>query len=189
MPLHKYLYLSKFEHVPQWVGGGRVPIKLASSYLSPVRSGIFTPDETLIHDSPHDLTNIPGVILNNVKGITFTGCYSNGKKIPEIFGASYYREDGVILSFSNRRSSSIAKRLRKVACVKVLNMHALKDCLDRQIGVEGMMAHCQYTDDHQRNHFLKSVEDQWQDEFRIFWPHIEPIEVDIPPRTARAVNL
>ena len=33
----------------------------------------------------------------------------------------------------------------------------------------GIMKDCAYTDGHQRNHFLKSTKDAWQDEFRIFW--------------------
>jgi hypothetical protein len=192
MPLHKYLYLTKYEWTRAWIAGGKVPIALASSYLSLNRSGIYTPDETRIHDSPHDVTKIPGVRIGpdaNIKNLTVTNNYFNGYRAPDIVNAKYYKEDGLILSFCHTRSRAIAKRLGKVACVKVLDMHALKLSLDEQLQVEGLMDSCRYTDDHQRNHFLKSTEDAWQEEFRLFWPHTTPLLVDIRPKTARFVSL
>lgn len=190
--MHKYLYLTKYEWARAWISGGKVPIALASSYLSSNRSGIYTPDETLIHDSPYDVTKIPGISIGpdvNIKNLTVMNNYVNGIRNPDIVDASYYKEDGLILSFCHSRSRAIAKQLRKVACVKVLDMHSLKQSLDEQLKVEGTMDYCRYTDDHQRGHFLKSTADAWQEEFRMFWPHTTPQLVDIPPKTARLVSL
>ena len=97
-----------------------------------------------------------------------------------MINASYYSEDGLILSFSNELSETIAKKLGKKCCVKITGLKKLKKAIDRKIGVKGIMKDCEYTDDHQRNHFLKSTEDQWQKEYRMFWSYNADVVVAIP---------
>jgi len=182
--MEKYLYLTRKEWVPTWVEGGTIPIKLASSYLSDSRNGSMTPDENLIHESNVDLTKLSPFIHipkhGSIRSLTMTDNRVFGKPLPDINDGKYIHEDGLILSFSNSLASSIATRLGKEACVVIHDIGQLKSCIDEQLGVEGKMAPCKYTDDHQRNHFLKSAEDSWQDEYRIFWSLPEEKEVIIP---------
>lgn len=186
--MEKYLYLTKREWATTWIKGGKIPIALASSYLSDNRSGTFTPDENLIHESPVDLTGLspffemdPGV---NIKGLTIQNNSWNGVLQPEVYNANYYHEDGLILSFCNSFSEKIAQRLGKQACVKIRNIKSLKRIIDEQLKVKGIADCCRYTTDHQRNHFLKSVEDAWQDEYRIFWPLTTSRMVGLPKGVA-----
>ena len=192
MRIQKYLYLTKYEWTSAWINGGTVPLSLASKYLSSSRSGTQTPDETRIHSSPHDLTKLPLVKIDpdtNIRNITFTGNRLNGVLLPNVINGKYYREDGLILCFCNSRSRAIAKSLGKVACVKINDMLTLKQHIDNQLQVEGIMQPCEYTNDHQRGHFLKSTKDAWQEEYRIFWPYPEPQYVEIPTKTARLAAL
>ncbi|WP_343547506.1 hypothetical protein [Ralstonia sp.] len=184
----KFLYLTQVDWADAWVNGGEIPISLASSYLSGTRSGIYTPDENRIHRSPIDLRSLrPAFYFENVKNVSIVDCSINGVPIPNIVNADYYVEDGLILSFCNEFSAEIAKRLGKRACVKILDIAELKANLDNQIGLSGTMANCEYTHDHQRNHFLKSVNDAWQKEYRLFWPGHERRVVTIPANTAALV--
>ncbi|WP_296223321.1 hypothetical protein [Ralstonia sp. UBA689] len=184
----KFLYLTQVDWADAWIRGGEVPISLASSYLSGTRSGIFTPDENTIHRSPVDLRSLrPAFHLENVRNISIVNSSINGVPIPNIINADYYVEDGLILSFCNDFSAEIARRMGKRACVKILNIADLKANLDHQIGLNGTMANCGYTHDHQRNHFLKSVNDAWQKEYRLFWSGNERRTVTIPPNTAALV--
>ena len=77
----------------------------------------------------------------------------------------------------------------KEACVRIDDIERLKRDLDGQIGCEGRMESCRYTNDHQRDHFLKSIDDSWQYEYRIFWSHTESRAVWIQPGTARLIKL
>lgn len=187
-PLEKFLYLTHIEWAKAWVEGGEVPISLASSYLGDTRDGIYTLDENRIHDSPVDLTSLrPFIYVENVKNFTFVGNTLNGKPMPDVVNANYYLEDGIILSFCNVLSGAIALRLRKKACVKIHNILELKASIDQQIGKVGTIDDCRYTNDHQRNHFLKSSADAWQKEHRIFWHETEGRTVKIPAGTATLV--
>jgi hypothetical protein len=190
--MEKYLYLTKHEWALTWVNGGIIPILPASTYLSKERSGTMTPDENRIHNSPVDVTKLPGIKFSEgagVKNLTYTGNVFNGVKAPDVVNAQYYLEDGLILSFCNIKSRSIAQRLGKKACVKILNIHSLKYIIDEQLGVDGISGICDYTHDHNRNHFLKYNEDSWQNEYRIFWPLTEPRKVKIPKGTAVKIKL
>jgi hypothetical protein len=187
----KYLYLSEVEWSNTWINGGDIPISLASTYLNKDRDGILTPDENLIHKSPVNLKGL-GSSLHiaegaNVKGLTITNSSMDGVRIPNIVKADYYVEDGLILSFCNSLSSDVAKKLKKKACVKITNIEKLRKSIDKQLGIKGIMKKCEYTNDHQRNHFLKSVEDSWQDEYRIFWKYPTNKVVKIPSGLAEFV--
>ena len=187
----KYLYLSKPEWTTAWVLGGTVPIALASTYKSHIREGILTPDENLIHRSTVDIASLSasGYHFENVKGLTFEGNSYNGELLPNTVDADYYVDDGLILSFSNRKSNSLCTRLGKAACVVIEDIEGLKVCLDQQIGTKGIAGNCAYTADHQRNHFLKSIEDEWQQEYRMFWPATASRKVNIPSETARRIKV
>ncbi|WP_442108254.1 hypothetical protein [Pseudomonas sp. NUPR-001] len=180
-----YLYLNEHWHAETWMFGGVIPINPASTYRKMERSGIYTPDENLIHDSPVDLTT-PNPLFRlspgaQVKGLTMCDNYVDGVRQPDVFNASYYEEDGLILSFSRRLSRNVAKKMSKTACIKILDMSRLKAHLDEQLGVTSKAGFCEYTSGHQRNHFLKSEADMWQDEYRLFWSLHKKVEVEIPP--------
>lgn len=180
--------MTEFDWHETWVKGGEIPIRLASAYLNNERSGIMTPDENLIHDSNVDIRSLsPAIHMENVKGINMTNVVINGVRIPDINNASYYREDGLILSFCNRESEAIARELGKQCCVRVSKLKELRKCIDAQVGVKGIMGPCEYTEDHQRNHFLKSVEDSWQEEYRMFWRYPNDTKVVIPSGHAKLV--
>jgi len=188
-----YLYLSKREWVKAWLEGGEIPISLASSYQRSERSGIYTVDENLINDLGFEIEELRPLIKlgkgGGLRGATIRNNYVNGRKMPEAEDGNYYQDDGLILSFSLKKSSEIGQRMNKEACVKILDVDRLKMCIDEQLGVEGTMTSCEYTDGANRNHFLKSVEDHWQYEFRMFWPGSQARSVVLPIGIAKLVDL
>ncbi len=190
--MEKYLYLTEVSWADAWISGGEIPISLASTYRHDERRGILTPDENLVHDSPVDLKSLSPFIHiadgAGIKGLTVRNSSYNGEKIPEIINANYFTEDGLILSFCNSFSEAVARKLRKSCCVKILNIEKLVKKINKQLGCKGIMKECTYTNDHQRNHFLKSVEDAWQDEFRVFWKTTNSKLINIPPGTAEFVS-
>ena len=189
--MRKYLYLTEVEWVDAWVKGGSIPISLASSYLSEDRAGIFTPDENLIHESAVSIPSLRqhGINIEGSRNITIKNFTSNGIKLPDIINANYYKEDGLILSFCNSFSVDIANKMDKKACVEIINIEKLRQNIDRQLGCKGIMDSCRYTLDHNRNHFLKSSEDSWQNEFRIFWRTTREKWVEIPANSAKLVKI
>ncbi|MDR9768106.1 hypothetical protein RJP56_18760 [Shewanella baltica] len=189
--MEKFLYLTEPDWAKSWIEGGEIPINLASSYLSDSREGIMTPDENLIHESAVPIPSLRqhGYHFENVKNLTFTGNYSNGVRLPDLKNANYYTEDGLILSFCNHFDEKTAERFGKSACVRILNIDTTRKAIDKQIGCKGIMKSCEYTVSHQRNHFLKSIEDKWQDEFRIFWKSRKTKWVKAPQGTAELVWL
>ena len=180
--MDKYLYLTKVEWADTWVNGGEIPISLASTYLSDERQGIMTPDENLIHESSIPIPSLRqyGIHIEQSKNITIGNIVHNGRHVGGIKNANFYTEDGLILSFCNSFDKSIAERMGKQACVKICNIEKLRRVIDKQLGCKGIMKECTYTRDHQRNHFLKSTDDEWQDEFRLFWGVKENRVVNLP---------
>jgi hypothetical protein len=183
----KYLYLTHVAWSDAWINGGEIPISVASTYISDEREGIFTPDENLIHDSTTDLKSL-FVHLEQVKGFTMTGCSFNGRKI-DIVNASYYTEDGLILSFCNEFSPEIAHRMGKKCCVRIFDVDSLIRIIDKQLGRKGQLGDCNYTFSHQRNHFLKSNQDSWQKEHRLFWKGTKSQNVTLPAGMAELVTV
>jgi hypothetical protein len=191
--MRKYLYLTSPKFVKTWVEGGNIPLALASHYVSTERQATYTPDETRIHSSPIDLTTLspfirigPDSVLGN---FTMTGSTFDGVPQPDIVNATYDLENGLILCFSNNLDRSIAEKLGKRACVEITDVEALKASIDEQLGTEGLMKECEYTESHERNTFLKSSADSWQDEFRIYWPIvINNAEVSIPGGLSKEVT-
>ncbi len=174
--------------------GGTVPICLASTYLATIRKATYTPDENLIHDSPVDLLNM-GLIHAadptkvTIRSMTTKNIVVNGVRLPDVTNGRYEREDGLILSLCNRKNSSIARRLGKRAGVRIHDVEKLKHLIDHQLGTTGIMGPCVYVEDHRRDHFTKSTEDAWQDEFRIFWPVLRDAKVLLPAGVARRIKL
>lgn len=189
--MEKYLYLTHSSWSDAWLYGGKVPLYQSSKYLSEERHATFTPDENLIDKSTHDIEEFQGFI--NISGdctlfidehTTFDEkSYAGGVHIDRRY------EDGLVLCMANRRSNYIAKKLGKMACVKIIDLEKLKSVLDQQIGMIGEMGYCTYVANHERGHFLKSSKDAWQDEFRIFWPGAKSQEVIIPPGTAVKISI
>lgn len=186
--MEKFLYLKKTTFTEAWVHGGPIPLSLASKYKRLERGGVFTPDETLIHDSPVDLRSLdPAVYFHDVKRLTIKGTNVGGRVLPDLSNVSLYEEDGLIQSFCNVFDVEIAERLEKAACVRIFNIKKLRKHLDRRLGRRAQFGDCAYTDDHQRNHFLKGVEDSWQKEYRFFWANKGECEVVLPPSVAGVV--
>lgn len=186
--MRKYLYLRELEWCDAWINGGEVPISLASRYLGTDRSGIITPDENLIYKSeiPIEVLHANGLLISQCKDLNFTNCVFGNLRIDNL-DFSHYNQDGLILSFCNSYSERISRDLGKSACVRVNRMAALKEAIDVQLGCIGKMGPCIYIHGHQRNHFLKSIKDSWQDEYRIFWPLQEEVRVKIPRGIASLV--
>ena len=189
-PLDIYLYLTLPEWTAAWTTGGRIPIALASTYLSHKREGTLTPDETRIDNLNVDIRRLknPDALPQQFRNCVFIGNAFQGPDFPLVVG-DRYREDGLILSFSTERSWLIARKLGKNSCVRISNVNRLKAIIDEQIGVKGEMGPCAYTNDHDRNHYLKSTADFWQCEFRMFWRGTERVEVVLPPGVAETVHL
>lgn len=177
--LEKYLYLTELSWVDPWVTGGNVPLKIASTYKSIERQGIYTPDENLIDSSTHDVNMFKGALSIENSDVTIYGAVIDGVPYREVMKFDRKIEDGLVLCLANRRSNYIAKRLKKKTCVKIFDVNKLKKLLDDQIGVESQMGPCSYTDTHHRHHFLKSDMDAWQEEFRLFWPGVGSTSVNI----------
>jgi hypothetical protein len=187
--MNLYLYLNEHWHAEAWVSGGKIPIKPASTYKSADRKGTLTPDENLIHRSPIDLKSLEPYICfggagGGVKSLTMSGNVFGGVRVPDVVDAAYYEDDGLILSFSSRLTRNVANKMVKKACVRILSMKVLKECIDAQLGTPSIAGFCDYTNDHQRGHFLKSDEDDWQAEYRLFWPIKKEVTVELPPGIA-----
>lgn len=188
--VEKYLYLPETEFVETWVNGGEIPLNLASTYRRAERDGKYTPDENLIYRSSVNLKIYePFLEIGQAVNLTIIDPKINGRPAPSVFGAMKLLEDGLVFCCSNSFSKKIAAGLNSKACVRIFEISKLKDVFDKQLGIEGVMGICKYTDGHERDHFLKSTKDDWQDEFRIFWDIKEAKWVHIPAGLAEEVPL
>ncbi len=189
----KYLYLTKLDWADNWINGKSIPISLASRYKSNVREGILTPDENRIHESNFDLNKLAPFINftdgASCKNINLEGVIINGDELPTVQDAKFYIEDGLILSFCNIESEEIARKLKKQVCVRIKDIDKLKKSFDNQIGFMSIMKSCEYTSKHQRNHFLKSNQDEWQNEFRLFWKSLREENLTVPIGIAEIVKI
>ncbi len=171
-----YLYLNEKWHADNWVNGGTVPLSFASNYLSEERNETLTPDENLIYDFPVPKESLSPLIFigDDVqgKGLTMYGNSVDGIALPNIYNANRYNEDGLVICCSSTLSGELAVQLgNKQAVLEVTHPEKLRRAIDKQLGCKGIVKSCDYTDSHQRNHFLKSKEDDWQDEYRFFWKY------------------
>lgn len=192
--MKKFRYLDEHAHADAWINGGKVPLRLASSYRSVERNGIMTPDENLIYKSNYDLDQLrPALnIGNGVQNIRIGIAIIDGVVRATDLQADRYEDDGIILCLSNSRSSTLAAMMDKTICVEIQDVGHLKSVIDAQLKTVGTAAPCTYTDSYERNHFLKDKADAWQDEFRLFWPVVpetQPVWVELPPGIAILVPL
>jgi hypothetical protein len=187
--MDKILYLTRREWAATWIQGGKIPIHPSSTYRSQERRGKFTPDENLIRQYSHDIRGLePYISIQGAhKNIRIGKLTINGRELASNFLSSRYEEDGAVLCFSNTFSAEVGRRLGKTAAIRIMDMIALKSIIDSQVGTIGEMGPCEYTTSEQRNHFLKSIEDSWQDEFRIFWPIQQRVDAIIPPGLAEYI--
>jgi hypothetical protein len=182
--MEKFLYLNEIDHISAWVSGGGVPLKLASSYRSRERQGSRTPDECAERDCPTDPDEAWRGLSRVLVGATPDNCDVEDVKLIGQ-GATWLTdryEDGLILCLSNSFDiEKHANRYPKDACVRILDVDALRRALDEQLGVESEMRACEYTTGKNRGPFLKSVADDWQEEFRLYWKDIQEAKrVELP---------
>lgn len=179
-----YLYLTDPDWANAWVSGGTVPFYQASRYKSDERKGTMTPDENLIDSSTFDIKPLsPAInIKGNVRGLQFYDCLVDGSSLNGTVDRHY--EDGLVICTATKRSRYIAKRLEKKACVRILDIDKLKRLVEAITGVTCLAGLCEYTASHERHHFLKSTYDDWQREYRLFWPGVNEVEVVLPPGMA-----
>ena len=91
------------------------------------------------------------------------------------------------------------QKLSKKVCIQINDIYLLKECIDEQLGCVGKYQKCKYTAKHRRDHFVKSKQDEWQRECRIFWDTIKyctkyydpikEVEIIIPQNTAKVIYI
>jgi len=184
-----FLYLQNEDHARTWLHGGDVPLRLASSFLSLERKGIFTPDEvrqfnevgaSISELERSGFLKITGA--GGVKDLEISGCHHNGWKIPAT-RIDDYREDAFVLCFSKSASRAMMKRFgNKKLCVEV-NFQRLIDAVKSQTTDDVYFGDVAYTNSAHRSHFMKSALDQWQNEYRVVLPNSKNSEktITIPP--------
>ncbi|MEK0168881.1 hypothetical protein [Pseudescherichia vulneris] len=182
--MNYYLYLTSPDWANAWISGGVVPFYQASRYKSDERKGTMTPDENLIDNSTLDIKSLfPSIkIEGNTTYCNFDNCLIDGKPLNGI--VERYHEDGLVICTATKRSKYIARRLGKKACVRILDINKLKRLVEESTGVACKAGLCEYTASHERNHFLKSTYDDWQREYRLFWPGVDKVKVELPPGMA-----
>ena len=190
--MEKYLYLTKEEWVHTWTQGGVVPLQSASNYQSYVRHRTHTPDEGLDRSlrglSESELNHLVRADRRSTVDIRIGTCIINGRKSENV---RYHQRpiNALVWCLCNSKSEEIAKRLGKMACVRIPDVGKLKSIFDRQLGTVGTGRPCAYTRSVDRNHFLKGEDDSWQDEFRVLWNIPGPKYVIVPQGMAERVSI
>lgn len=187
-----YRYI-KQKDLKSWTEGGPVNLYKTTSYKRDNRSGIFTPDENahkrlkgdLDYDSFNSVFKFHEHATVTLLNATFDrGDGSTPKKVDEYKQSS---EEALVLCLCTNYDKFLLNAFGKDTCVQILDIAKLKKELDEQIGVRGEEGICEYTTTGDRNHFLKSTDDQWQCEYRLIWKGVEPQEVIIPEGVAAEV--
>lgn len=195
-----YKYLTKEEYASTWIDGGTAPVLPASTYRSQERLGTMTPDE-VVHQkfSSHGAKrafesgafgfapNFVGVV--QFENVTIEGFQHQIDPIRIDGTFDRFEQDALIDCYSTELSSSLAERLGKAAIVEVMDIDSLLDQFDGQIGSHSERHLVSYTEGLERGHFMKSVSDNWQREFRAVWTSAlnVSIEVNIPSGFCRRV--
>lgn len=111
------------------------------------------------------------------------GVYEGGIKVGENVTFEQVPDDGIVLCFARRNHRPILDYLKKSdpVCIEIPDPLRLYGLICEQLGQEGLVANCSYTNTIQRNHFLKSKLDEVLEEFRMFWPLAETAWVQLPP--------
>ena len=168
-----FLYLTKREWADSWINGGVVPLSMTTKYISAERDGIYTPDE----DFHRRTIGAPDWAVDrafNIEGGTFHfqgDITINGDSFKNV-KHSQFAEPALVLCLSTECSATLAARFKKEVCIEILDLQSLKDNLDKQVGIVGEPNYCEYTETKNRGHFMKSVDDAWQKEYRIIWPRV-----------------
>lgn len=188
----KYVYLEHESYVNTWVNGGMLPLVPLSTHKDEKRHNQKTPDENVqyIGNQSLQMARRYGYEPSRPAEMSgFENCVDgDSNPIPDLFISMLREEDCLGLCFANSFSAAIAGRFDRRLCVRIENIDALKAEIDKQLGVEGIAGNCKYTIGHNRHHFLKYIEDSWQDEFRIIWPTLKSATtVELPPGYATAV--
>lgn len=185
--MKKYRYLAELAHSDAWINGGEIPLFPASTYRAADRLGIFTPDENVQSTFNVDIKEF-GFETDTieVKNMLVIG---GGRPVQSIEGKRWL-ENGIILCLSSAPPHwDTMADMGKQCCVEVQDVFALKELLDAQIGSESEMGDCEYTWGPERSHFLKSADDRWQTEYRLFWKDQPGRKVVLPPSVAKPVRL
>lgn len=188
----KYVYLEHESFVNTWVDGGILPLVPMSAHRGEERLHQKMPDENLILNANMPLEEVRKLGFSFDRTMSMFGienCVrSDSTPIPDIFVGELREEDGLALCFANSLSGAIAARFNRKFCVRIENINAFKAALDAILGAQGVSGGCSYTINHNRNHFLKHIEDAWQDEFRIIWPTLKSARtIKLPPGFATSV--
>lgn len=189
MATRYFIYLTEEAWTEVWEHGGRVPLNPASAYLASERRGTKTPDEGRIRtiegmpdwvvEGPNRFFNIQGDAAGiSVSNMGFEHYRGEPARV-EHGRAETVASDGIILCLSTQLSQAIGTRLGKKACVEIMSLDHLVKVLNQRIGIECLRDKVCYTDGFARNHFLKSREDEWQHEYRLFWPVTFVISRDV----------
>lgn len=201
----KYIYLNEFWHAEAWVNGGEIPFYLASKYRSTERRGVRTPDENQVLALRNPITTRPPFLITHpdeeYRQIAWLTRLPDGRVEPRVADCGYV--DGWILCMSNARNDELWCAEGKKACVEVRNEQELygqvlarllqKGAVDISVNPCCGRGECEYTDTAQRHAFLKSVDDSWQDEYRMFWRqdiarHPDPqVRITLPPGLCQLV--
>lgn len=176
-----FLYLEKPSFADAWLNGGPIPLFPARKYLG-ARTGVMTPDEVRQHRIPdgwsrQKLSDSRFIPASSSADIIFENCAIDGVTING--SLVDLAEDSQILCLSTMHSQAIQDRLGKAVCLEVTDIDKLRESFDMQLGRKSVAGAVNYTSGEQRGHFLKSVEDEWQKEYRVAWIGAYSSQVDV----------
>lgn len=184
-----WLYLAKHEFARAWIEGGDVPLNVVSTYRRAERSDIYTPDEVQQTDYNLEIAGLIDMTGNfSFKNCTVIGGPGNASGI---LNGRHWEEDGLVLSMTYKAPNlDVMKCFKKQCCVRIEDVGALTETLDRQVGAVSEMRACEYTQSRAKlNHFRKGMQDAWQAEYRMFWKDQPQQSVTLLSGTATAVPL
>ena len=186
-----FKYLERQEFAKTWIEGGFVPINPASAYYSSERGGKFTPDELMQRSLVGPMqrlidSRVIGIQQNTNTNITMRNCRiidPSGVQVIDYAAHLVKREDSYIDCYSTELSSVLSKELKRDFVVEIVDVESLARAFDQQVGIDSVRGVVDYTDGYERSHFVKSVGDSWQKEFRLVWMKdgIDPLFLEVPP--------
>lgn len=186
-----YLYLANPEWMDAWVDGGTIPCVPARDHLGE-RGGTKTPDEVRQErwDGASDRQLAAFVELEGrgFKNIRVTGCSQNGRRLRDT-RVDMYDEEALLLCFSSALDDCVMQGLEKTCCVEIVAFDKLLKSLMSAFP-RVLHGYMKYTIDNERSHFMRSIEDEWMQEFRVVIPgDREETWITIPAGIARKVDV
>jgi hypothetical protein len=169
----KVIYLKSVEHADTWVNGGAVPLNHARKFMSEIREGTKTPDEvmqkTIRGAGLQELTGVQIGGTGTIDRAVFDKCHFGGRIIERV-EYSQHPEDALLLCMCNRFDEKVMERLGHKVAVVVLYIQEFRLALNGLVGTSCKYGRVNYTKEPgNRSHFLKGLEDSWQDEYRFAW--------------------